>query len=123
MRKADLERSNARFRAQGRPSIARENLPKLPPKEVAAIFEIDPGRLKGVGALPVPTIAGYVLWSGPMALPANHGALGPLRLVVREFEHYEADDDIGNLDTDKEDPHILGRYRDRVVYADIVSLP
>ena len=44
-------------------------------------------------------IPGYELGSGPVQLPDRRPKLSPLRLVVREYEHYPADDDVGRLDT------------------------
>ncbi|MDP9440616.1 MAG: hypothetical protein M3P34_00215, partial [Actinomycetota bacterium] len=119
----DLRRSNERFQAQARVAIARESLPTMNAAEVVDLLDLRPGALGKLPKVPVVAIPGYELWSGPVPLPDPRANLGPLRLVVREFEHYTADDDVGRLDTNKEDPHITGRYLDRVVYADIVELP
>lgn len=122
-KRADMEQTNVRFRAQSRAVIARENLPTFTAREVAAMLEIDLGQLEGVVSLPVMALPGYLMWSGPMEVPASSALRGRVRLVVREYEHYAADDDVGRFDTDKRDPQIVGRYLDRVVYADIVDLP
>lgn len=68
-------------------------------------------------------LPGHELWSGTVAVP-DDPALGELRIVVREFEHYHADPEVGRTDTDHlHDAETEGPLLDRVVYADIVQLP
>ncbi|CAA9215086.1 MAG: hypothetical protein AVDCRST_MAG76-320 [uncultured Acidimicrobiales bacterium] len=118
-----LIRSNERFRARGGRIISRHNLPMIEEARIPEVIDVDPSVVKGVGDVPVITLQGYELWSGAVELPPDQAALGPLRLVVREYEHFAADDDTGRLDTDEREPHIHGLFADRVVYADIVELP
>ncbi len=96
--------------------IRRANLPHV---DAAGRPGVEPlGRVK---RLPVVLLDGYELWSGRVRLPGRRGAR-PLRLTVREWEHYQADPDVGKLDRDRQPPTIRGPYLDRVVFAEQVEL-
>jgi hypothetical protein len=115
-------RARVELRGRLRSKIARANLPTIEAGEAARTFGIDAARFKGVKQLPIFVLPGYELWSGAVPLP-DDPALGRLRIVVREFEHFRADPEVGRLDRDRHDPVIDGPYLDRIVYADIVELP
>jgi len=103
--------------------IRRTSVPTVPAADLREYTAIDSSMLGGIKDLPIFVLPGYELWSGAVKLP-DDPSLGPLRIVVREFEHYRADPEVGRLDDDwRHDPHIVGPYLDRVVYADIVPLP
>ena len=92
-------------------------------KEAAGLFGLDEGLVAGIKDLPVFALPGHELWSGSVSVP-DDPALGRLRIVVREFEHYYADPEVGKIDQDHvHDPEIDGPFLDRIVYADIVELP
>lgn len=116
-----------RVRAEGRERtgarIRRSSVPLIDAAEAAMALGVGSHIVEGFKPLPVFVLPGYELWSGSVTIP-DDPALGRLRLVVREFEHYRADPDVGRLDTDLfHDPHIDGPFLDRIVYADIVELP
>lgn len=114
-------RAEARERTGSK--IRRTSVPMIDAKEAALTFGLAPHVVEGFKTLPVFVLPGYELWSGSIIIPADP-SLGPLRLMVREFEHYRADPEVGRLDTDHlHDPHIGGPFLDRIVYADIVELP
>lgn len=92
-------------------------------KTVGMTLGVAPHIVEGFKPLPVFVLPGYELWSGGVTIP-DDPPLGRLRIVVREFEHYRADEEVGRYDTDLlHDPHISGPFLDRIVYADIVELP
>ena len=98
-------------------------MPTVAAAEAALTFGLAPRIVEGFKPFPVFVLPGYELWSGSVSVPADP-SLGPLRIVVREFEHYRADPEVGRIDTDHlHDPEIVGPFLDRIVYADIVELP
>jgi hypothetical protein len=106
-----------------RSKIRRTSVPMIEAAELATRLGIAKDVLGGVKRFPVFVIPGHELWSGVVPVPSDP-ALGRLRIVVREFEHYRADPEVGRIDTDHlHDPEIDGPFLDRIVYADIVELP
>lgn len=94
------------------PSISGKNAPFLTP-EHAEMYELDEPL---VGGLKFPTILipGSQTWTGKIALPSDDL---PLRLVVREYEHFRSDRETAEEDKDGQEPR-----SSRVVYADVVRL-
>lgn len=120
-------RARAEVRAaigvRARSRIRRANVPMIGAAEAALTFGLAPRIVEGFKQLPVFILPGHELWSGSVSVP-DDASLGPLRIVVREFEHYRADPEVGRFDTDHlHDPEIYGPFLDRIVYADIVELP
>jgi hypothetical protein len=116
-------RSRALAQGRLRSRIRRASVPTVAAFEVVDTFGIDPELVEGFKRFPVFVLPGHELWSGGVPIP-DDPSLGTLRIVVREFEHYRADADVGRIDTDHaHDPEIEGPFLDRIVYADIVELP
>lgn len=116
-------RSRAELRGRVSAKIRRSSVPMIRAADIPSTAGIDARLVEGIKDLPIFVLPGHELWSGTGQLP-DDPSLGPLRLVVREFEHYRADPEVGRIDDDHpHDPHISGPFLDRIVYADIVELP